>query len=372
MRFTINSQEFMKATLQATRIIAPSRNPLTQYVKLELGNEGLYIYSLNDEIHSRILIPFFQDDKELIRDYKFGSCLIEGKFISEIVKRADGEEMTFEIVDSSSAKIEFETAKYSAPLLRAEEYPDIDFSLHGTKVEITGQDLIDVISQVSFAASVKNTRVVLTGINIECNSTRIVFAATDGGRFAKKEIMTDAEDVFNITVPTKSLQEVGRCIEGTDDVTMYVNDRSVLFVFKNTIIDSVIFSEPYQRIDNIIPQNFYYTLEVNSHDLLRALDRVGFACDDRVKVAQLSMSEGSIVVSSKSQRGEYASDKLSLYRYIGDRLEISFAIDYVVQAVRALKSEDVLISFIGSMKPFMIVDKNNPTIIHLLTPRKTY
>ena len=373
MRFTIRNQEFVKAVLSVSRII-PSvcKSPILANIKLDLTDGGLALTTSNDELAMRTLIPFFLDDKEIIRDYKKGSCLIEARFLSEIVKRSQGEEISFEIVENAVAKIEAETAQYSSPIARVEDYPERDFALVGTKVDITGQDLLDAISQVAFAASVKNTRPALTGVNIECNSTRLVFTATDGARLAKKEIMTDTEDVFNVTLPAKSLQEVGKSIESEQSIEVYVSDKKVLFICNNTVISSLIFADNYPNVKNIIPKNFYYTLEVNSGDLLRALDKVGFASSDRDRMAKLIMSEHNIDVVSKSQRGENANDKLSLFRYVGDRLEISFNIDFVSQAVKALKCEDVLISFIGEMKPFLIVHKNNPSVIQLVTPMRTH
>ena len=373
MKFTINTAEFSKVVLAATRILpSSSKNPVALFVKLDLTQNGLTVTTSNEEISQQTLIPFFKADKEIIRDYTVGSCLIEGRFLSEVVKRTESEEITFEVVDDSMMKIEAESAIYNTLILRAEEYYNLDFSLSGIKVDISGQDLLDAINQVSFAASVKNTRPTLMGVNIECNSTRLIFTATDGARLAKKEVMTDTEDVFNVTVPSKSLQEVAKSIEGEESVEVFTNDKRVLFMFGNTIITTAFFAEAYPNVKNIIPRNFYYSLEVNSHDLLRALDKVGFISNDRDRIARLIMTENNIDVVSKSQRGENASDKLNLFRYVGDRLEISFNIDFVAQAVRALRSEDVLIQFIGEMKPFLIVDKNNPSIIQLITPIRTY
>lgn len=373
MRFTVNNQEFAKVVLAATRIIPTNpKKPILSFVKLELTKNGLTVTTSNEEISQQTLIPFFKDDKEIIRDYTVGSCLIDGRFLSEIVKRSNGDEISFETLDDSMIKIESETAVYNAVTQRAEEYVNLDFSLSGTRVDISGQDLLDAINQVSFAASLKNTRPALMGVNIECNSTRLIFTATDGARLARKEVMTDTEEIFNITIPSKSLQEVAKSIEGEANVEVYNNDKRVLFMFGNTILTSACFADAYPNVKNIIPKNFYYSLEVNSHDLLRALDKVGFVSSDRDRIAKLVMTENNIDVVSKSQRGENASDKLNLFRYVGDRLEILFNIDFVSQAIKALRSEDVLIQFIGEMKPFLIVDKNNPSVIQLITPIRNY
>ena len=93
---------------------------------------------------------------------------------------------------------------------------------------------------------------------------------------------------------------------------------------------------------------------------------------DRENIVKVTMVEGNVVVSSKSQLSGSGEKILSLFRYTGERLEISFNYHFVVDAIKALGSQDVLLSFIGEMKPFTITDKNDPSNIHLITPVRTY
>ena len=93
---------------------------------------------------------------------------------------------------------------------------------------------------------------------------------------------------------------------------------------------------------------------------------------DRENIVKVTMMEGNVVVSSKSQNSGSGEKILSLFRYTGERLEVSFNYQYVVDAIRAVGSQDVLISFVGEMKPFTVSDKNDLSNIHLITPVRTY
>lgn len=373
MKFTINTSEFAKVLLNNSRIVPSSPiNPIYEKIKLDLDDMGLVLTTSNNSLNMQTTVPFFKDNQEIIRDYSSGSTLLSAKLLSEIVKRSDGEEVTFEIIDSSQARIEGDRTTYNTPVMRAIEYPDIDFTLSGVKVEIDAQDLLNAINEVSFAASLKNTRNALTAVNLECTSSLLIFTATDGARLARKEIPTDTKEVFNINIPAKTLQEVARTLETEKNIELYVSDKKISFKFHDTIITSSLVTDPYPNVKSIIPKNFNYFLEVNSSDFLKALDNVAFIANERERTAKLTMIEGKVTVSSKSQKGGNANDTLSLFRFQGDRFEISFNIDYVSQAIRALKAEDILLSFIGEMKPFTVTNKADPSVVQLITPVRTF
>ena len=67
-----------------------------------------------------------------------------------------------------------------------------------------------------------------------------------------------------------------------------------------------------------------------------------------------------------------ANETLSTFQFNGDILEISFNSDYVISAIKALKTEDVTIAFIGEMKPFVVKSDKDPSIVQLVTPVRTY
>ena len=84
------------------------------------------------------------------------------------------------------------------------------------------------------------------------------------------------------------------------------------------------------------------------------------------------MNENKVEVSSKSQQIGSGVENISNFKFKGDRLEISFNNEYVKSAIKALNCEDVTINFLGEMKPFTILNKNDNSVIQLITPVRTY
>ncbi|MCR4879511.1 MAG: hypothetical protein K5906_00955, partial [Bacilli bacterium] len=82
MRFTINREEFLKGLTTASRAIN-AKNPIAALtnVKLDLNENGLFITGSNRDLTIRILVPYFLNEKEIIRNYQQGSVLLNLKVI---------------------------------------------------------------------------------------------------------------------------------------------------------------------------------------------------------------------------------------------------------------------------------------------------
>ena len=156
------------------------------------------------------------------------------------------------------------------------------------------------------------------------------------------------------------------------ETEIYASDKTLLFKYANTKIITNLIGADYPNVKNIVPKTYYYFLEVNANDFLNAINSVAMLTLDRENIVKVTMVEGNVVVSSKSQLSGSGEKILSLFRYTGERLEISFNYHFVVDAIKALGSQDVLLSFVGEMKPSTITDKNDPSNIHLITPVRTY
>ena len=377
MKFKINKNEFLKGLLQVGKIIPIKHtNPIFVNIKLELTTDSLILTGSNGDLSITTSIPFFRNNQEIIRDVQLGSILANSDILCNIVKRLDGEEIAFDVLDDNEARIEVDDkASFNLHCIDTNEYADLDFSFKGVKIILDASEIANVVSQVSFAASIKNVKPVLTGVNIEGSGSKINFVATDSARLAKKEVEAEISEVFNTTVPVRTFQEIARSITDEDKITLYINDRRILVELKDTIISSVLLPGTYPNVKNIIPKNFLYTLEVDANDLIKTIETANvFSASTGEKGATIRcyMSQENVVFRCSSDQNGNSSVMLNLFKYTGERLEISFKCEYVLNAVKALKTSEVLLCFQGEMKPFVIIGKNDPSVIQLLTPVKTH
>ena len=375
MKFTIKREELLKALNIASRAVSSKvAVPVLKNLKLELDEKGLSIMGSDYDITIKTVVPYSIGDTEIIRNYKEGAALIGSRFITEITRKLESEEVTFDVIDTTIATISDSnnTSQFTLDCIRPEEYPDLDLESSGTKITLSRNDFSLLVSQTAFAASLKEQRPILTAMNLEAVNGILTATATDSARMARKTMQVPFDAEFVSNVPAKMMVEVDHLIENQDSVEIAFSDKKALFTLGKTVIATRLVDGDYPNTKNIVPRVTNYSLEVNASQFVKAIDRANILSLDRENVVDLSMSEHGIEISSKSSQIGSAVEKIEMFKYEGAPLRISFNSEFVLAAIRALNCEDVTLAFVGEMKPFVVKNAQDDSIIQIVTPVRTY
>lgn len=372
MRFTIDKESLMKGLSLASKAIPQKAEfPILAYFRLALTEKGLEITGSDNSITISTIVPFMIGEKEIIRNSQEGATLVAAKILIEVVRHLEDEYVSFELIDSSILKIEDSKSNFKLNSLRADEYPDIDLSVSGASLAIAGKDIQAIVESTAFAASIKETRPILTAVNLEAGNYKLTATATDTARLARKSIDIESEAKFVANISAKKLVDIVRSFEPTDEVKIAVSETKAVFAFGNSIISTRLISGDYPNTKNIFPTAFSYTLQVNSQDLLKAMERASLLSTEYEGVIKLFMDEDEVTMVSRSSAYGSSNEKLSVFQYNGEHLEISFKASFVADAIRACKSEDVTLAFVGEMKPFVVKNMKDASVEMLLTPLRS-
>ena len=374
MRFIVKREEFLKALLIATRAVNGKvvAIPTLTNLKFLLNDEGLFITGSNIDLTIQTKIPYSINDVEIIRNVEHGSILVNAKIITDMARKIDSEEISLDVIDSTMALISGGQIKYNLNCIKAEEYPDIDLTPSGTQLTLTRTEFSSLVTQTAFAASTKEQRPILTAMHLEASDGLLTATTTDSARMARKQIPVPNEVVLSANVPAKMMVEIDHLLEGAGSVKIAFSDKKALFTFGNTLVATRLVAGEYPNTKNIVPRITNYLLEVNANDLMKAIDRVNILSIDRENVVDLMMNYDLVEVSAKSTQVGSASEKLNTFKYEGDNLQISFNSEFVLSAIRALGCEDVTFLFVGEMKPFVIKNNKDESVIQIVTPVRTY
>jgi len=373
MRLTINKEQFLKALNAASHAVATKTPmPLLTNLKLELNEKGLEVTGSNNEITIKATVPYMIGEKEIIRNAGIGSILVNAHILTEVIRHLEGTELSFEVIDEAIAKIDDGKSSFKLNCIKAEEYPDIDLEPTGTTFEMKCADFQRLVEQSAFAASAKEQRPILTSLNLRASEGTLVATATDSARLARKQITIDSDVKFACNIPARVCLDIVHLFENTTDVTISIAEKKALFNFDSTIVTSRLIPGDYPVTDAIIPQTFNFFLQANSQELLSAMERVRILSGDSEPVVKLSMREDEVEVSAKSDATQSAVEKISTFQFNGEFLDVSFNSQFVIDAIKAIKSDDVSICFIGEMKPFVAKNPKDASVIELITPMRTF
>jgi len=304
--------------------------------------------------------------------HKSFTVILNSKYITEIIRKLDGDRVEIELADGNLVKIVDQKSNFSLNSINVSEFPYIDFNFDNNVIKLKGDILKQVISQTKFATSQKETRPILTGVNFKVDGNVLEAVATDTYRLAKKKIVIGDTAYFNVTIPAKNLDEIYKIIDGGEDIIINFFEKKVMFKVNDTIISTRVISGIYPDTTKLIPESFENKLNTLTSDFVSAIDRASLLSSDRNNIVKLSLNSDKVEISSRSQEIGSVVEKISSYEYEGNKLDISFSAQYIIDAIKAIGSNDVELSLNGEMKPFIVKNREDDSIIQLVLPVRTY
>jgi len=374
MKFRINRVELLNSLNKVSRAVDP-KTPLQALtgIKFTLNENELELVGSDSDLSIRCIIPSTKNEKQIIEVDEIGSIVINKGLICEIVRKVESETVEISVVDNL-AKIKSDKSVFSVNCIPAIDYPSIVFD----EIEDSSCFALDAIElkalfdQTLFATSDKESRPILTGLNFKCEGNTLEVVSTDTYRLSKKVIELPNELNFNVTIPAKSLDDINKIVELGQNVKVSINEKKVAFDLGDCVIHSRVISGSFPDTARLIPNEFTQVLRISTKELVGAIDRASILLTEKNNVVKLNMSQEETFVSSKSMEVGYVVEKLNDYSFEGEGLTISFSAKYILDAIRALASDEISLQFTGDMKPIIIKAQANPNLIELILPVRTY
>ena len=163
-----------------------------------------------------------------------------------------------------------------------------------------------MIKQTIFAVSMDENRPILTGSLIEFKNGEMTFVSIDGFRLAlRKSSVEGTSPDFNVVVPGKTLNEIGKILQHTDeDITIYSTNNQILFDIGKCKIVSRLLEGDYLNYKSIIPKDFETKIKVNTRDILSSIERASLMTMEEKKYpVKFNISDDKIIISSNTDMG---------------------------------------------------------------------
>ncbi|MGI6378128.1 MAG: DNA polymerase III subunit beta [Bacilli bacterium] len=373
MKFAISKNYLLNALNTVSRAVS-SKNPraILTGIKFELNHHGLFLTGSDSDISIVTKVPMQDNNNNVITSFEPGVVVVSSRFITDIIRKLEGSIINFETLEENTLKITDTISDFSLNCMESRDYPVLDLSLEGTTITLPTVVLNEIINQTSYAASDKETRPILTGVNFRGEGRQLECVATDSYRLAKKSVFLEKEVSFNITIPAKTLNEVAKVAEGENSVEIIITDKKVNFRFQNSLVSTRVINGAYPDTSKLIPLSFECHLDTIAQSFVARIERASLLSVDRNNVVRLSMNHDGVSISAKAQEVGSAVETVNDYRYEGERLDVSFAAKFVIDAIKALGCEAITMYFNSDSKPFIIKNEKDSSCIQLVLPVRTY
>lgn len=372
MNFKIRKKEFLDSISNAVRAISSTTPlPALSGIKFEAKENSLVVISSDSNISIRTIIKNTEKDTDILTVNETGEVIIDARYILEIVRKIDSPFINFEIIDGTLVKIYGANSEFKINGMKGSEYPEINFSVSDNAFSIKTEAFFEIVNQTAFACAETDTRPILTGVNFKAKEGILTINATDSYRLASKKVEIDSDLEFSITIPNKHLSLIYHSLANVDDVMIVIDNQKISFVFNNTIVQTRLLDDVFPDTSKLIPLSFTQVLEIKAKELANAIDRTSFIKSDGKNIVKLTITAEEIDITSSNQIGS-SYENVKLISFEGDPFEISCSGKYLMDAIKAIGSENITISFSGELRPLIITNKEDNSVVQLISPVRTY
>lgn len=378
MEFNINRVVFNEAIRKVMRAISSHTTiPTLTGVHLSVSQEGLLITGSDSNLSIRVMIPNDKiDGAEIINE---GDIILPARELSGIARSMPDSIISFKSVGELRIDVVSGKSKFTLNGVDGSQYPRLP-KVDGEGFTIKGEVLTDLVEKTVYAVSTVETRPILTGVNLFIEQGKLGMVATDSHRLARVVGGdVDTPNTKEITIPQKTLKELPALLNDSKDVTVIQHESQIAFRTDDVYVLSRLLEGSYPETSRLIPNSCKTTLTMNTKGFLSAIERSAILAEKAKNVVTLKISDKNngmfetIELSHKNGELGESKEEIIVEKIEGEEVILSFNPKYIIEALKRIDDDKVVVEFNGAMRPFILKPFNSANnFIQLVLPVRTF
>lgn len=372
MKFTIEKNTILEALTNVTRALSQKTTiPVLNGIKFILNKEGLTLIGSDSDLTIRVFVP----EVNIKTIENTGECIIQSKSILELIKKMPSDVINFDSNDSSIS-ISTNTNEYNLNCYELKDYPNFNIQKSKDCINLLSKDLKNAIDQTSYAMSTQEIRPIFTGANIISKANELMFISTDSYRLSKKviNIESNLSENINIVMPGRTMHEISKIISEEDVKTeIHFFNNKVVIIYGNITIQSNLLSGSFPDTSHFIPDDFAYIINLNLRDFYNAIDRASLISSNKEKnIIKLDVKDKEMLITSTSEEIGRNKEQIIIDSNKKEQLKISMNSKYLLDALRVIREDDILLLINSEDKPVIIKAVSDEKLTSLILPIQNY
>lgn len=372
MKFTIEKNIILEALINVTRALSQKTTiPVLSGIKFELTNKELTLIASDSELTIKNSIS----NTAIKAIETTGEAIIQSRYIIDIIRKMPSDVINFETNDQK-VKIYSDTNEYNLNCFEVKDYPNFNIQKSKESIVIKAELFKSALDQTSYAMSNQELRPLLTGTNITTKEDKVVFITTDSYRLSKKVINVDTnlKENVNIVLPGRTVHELSKIInDESADIEINFFTNKVVFVYKNIIVQSNLLSGTFPETSHFIPDDFAYIINLNLKTFYDAIDRASLLASNKDKnIIKFFINGKEMLITSNSEEVGRTEEKLKIDSNKVDNISISMSSKYLLEALKVIKDENIVLLINSDDKPVVIKSINDENLTCLILPIQNF
>lgn len=366
-------KENLKRNLDnALRIIKyNSTLPILNNFLLSTEKGMLKISSTDLEIGFTSWIP-----SKILKD---GNFTVPAQLLSQFVNNLPNKNIDLEVKNS---KLYLSCDKINASIngLNAEDFPIIPKIKSDPILIINSKLLKESLDCVINSSATSDARPEISSVYIKFSPDQIKFVATDSFRLAHKTVFISSKDLKdkvkisfeksqNIILPLRTAGELLRILgDQNENVSIIVDQNQISFNLNNIHLISRLIEGNYPDYEAIIPKSSETQCFVSKSDLEESIKLAGCFSSKLNDIKMKTNSEKSYLQVS-SINNDYGNHEAKIdSKVTGKDVDIVFNWRYVLDGLKNINNDELVLEFNGDQKPAIIKQFGNSDFFYILMP----
>ena len=318
---------------------------------------------------------------------KSGAITIPSKILAEIVAKLPNDSPVILKVEEDSENILLKSDRGSFNLkgIASDDYPNLPFVDSGTSLDLNPSIFLEALRLTMFSSSNDESKQLLTGVNFKFKNQSLESAATDGHRlavistsegenFSKLEMMDNSnssDDYLSVTIPTRSLREIEKLVNTKikeEAIKLFYDKGQVVFISSNQIITTRTLEGSYPNYSQLIPDSFSKIFKFERNSLINSLERIAVLADQQSSVVKININDDKFASISADAQDIGNAKELLPVSFNGDQIEIAFNVRYLLEGLRVISSENILLKCNLPTTPAVVVPDDDSSYTYLVMP----
>lgn len=362
MKISIRKSNLLQGiNIVSKAVSTKTTHPILSCILLE-ATSGVIKLTAND---MEIGIESFVDG-EVIED---GKVALEAKLFSDFIRKLPDSDVVIESDADCKTIIKCERLEFTISGKSGNDFSNLPVVSKDRCITLSQFTLREVINQTLFSTSDNENNKLMTGELFEVNDNKLSVVSLDGHRISIRyvNLKGDNSDI-KVVVPGKSLSDISKIMSGgvDDNVNIYFNDNNILFEFDNTKVVSRLIEGEYFRISHMLSVDYQIKMKINKKEFMESLDRATLLIKDSdKKPIRLSIEDRTLGLKISSLIGSL-NEEIDIEKE-GNNLVIGFNPKLIIDALRVIDDENVIIYFNNTKSPCVIKDEEE-SYIYLILP----
>lgn len=261
-------------------------------------------------------------------------------------------------------------SRFTLACLPAAEFPQVDAIDVVERIDLPEATLKELLDRTAFAMANQDVRYYLNGTLLDLREDLLRCVATDGHRLATCETSVSLAGAGRrqVIIPRKGVLELQRLLESGDGSVEIEFGRNHLrvrrrdFVFTTKLIDG-----RFPDYEAVIPIGADKQLTVGRESLRASLQRAAILSNEKYRGVKLEVEPNRLLIVAHNPEQEEAVEEVEVVSSVSG-LSVGFNVNYLLDALGALRGEEVKLSLRDGNSSCLIRDADNERARHVVMP----